>query len=105
MDEINKLPDGSGFFTMSFPLPKNHWIYKEGHNEPPMPLKMSGDNPHREAWVELATKVAKYAIRASTMNGKEMDFDPDAMVQNFVVGMLGYYSTTTNITDGGKSGQ
>jgi hypothetical protein len=24
------------------------------------------------------------------MNGKEMDFDPDAMVQNAIIGFLGY---------------
>ena len=26
------------------------------------------------------------------MNGKEMDFDPGALLQNLVVGMLGYWT-------------
>lgn len=43
---------------------------------------------------EIIRKVGKYAVRASTMNGREMDFDPDAMLQNLVVGMLGYWTET-----------
>jgi hypothetical protein len=34
----------------------------------------------------------KYAVRSATMNGAEMDFDPDALCQNLVVGMLGYFT-------------
>ena len=34
----------------------------------------------------------KYAVRCATMNGKEMDFDPDALLQNLVVGFLGYFT-------------
>ena len=43
--------------------------------------------------VKAVKEGARYAIRASTMNGKTEDFDPDAMVQNIVVGLLGYYPT------------
>lgn len=99
-----ELPDGSGFFTASFPLPKDHWLYKEGHNEPPMPFRMGTDHPHREAWADAITKAAKHAIRASTMNGKIVDFDPDAMVQNFVIGMLGYWAPGAQI-DGDRNGK
>ena len=35
---------------------------------------------------------ARYAIRGATMSGKDENFDPDAMVQNFIVGMLGYWT-------------
>ena len=34
----------------------------------------------------------KYAVRCATMNGKEMDFDPDALLQNLVTGFLGYHT-------------
>lgn len=90
IEEMERLPDGSGFATMSMPLPKDHWLTKEGFDEPPAPLRI-GTGEER---TELANKIrvaAKYAVRASTMNGKIDDFDPDAMVQNFVVGMLGYW--------------
>jgi hypothetical protein len=104
IQECAVLPDGSGFATMSMPLPKDHWLTADGHDEPPMPLRVG---KKQSLWIgqpdrltplnrtELAEQVraaAKYAIRASTMNGKENDFDPDAMVQNFVVGLLGYWT-------------
>ena len=99
------LPDGSGFATASFPLPKDHWIYGAGDYEPPPMVFRCGAKeeiivkpPHVDGlWVlkrdEMADKIrtaAKYAIRASTMKGREMDFDPDAMVKNLIVGLLGY---------------
>lgn len=89
------LPDGSGFATMSIPLPKDHWLYAEGFNVPPMGLRCGtamafGDRLGRQDLRQRIQEAAKYAIRASTMNGKEPDFDPDAMVQNFVTGLLGY---------------
>lgn len=86
---VTVLPDGSGFYTSSMPLPKDHWLAAEGFDNPPMPFRC-GQSARRE---ELKTKIrsaAKYAIRASTMNGKEEDFDPDAMVQNMIIGLLGY---------------
>lgn len=95
------LPDGSGFATMSMPLPKDHWMLADAPNTPPMPFRLGTDEsgrnllPRIESREEFARKIrmaARYAIRASTMNGRDTDFDPDAMVQNFVVGMLGYWT-------------
>lgn len=92
VNEIGALPDGSGFATASFPLPKDHWLTQPGHNIPPMPWRL-GIGPVRDQLAEKIQAVARYAIRASTMNGTEDDFDPDAMVQNFIVGMLGYWTS------------
>lgn len=96
MSEPTILPDGSAFFTMSFPLPETHWIYqrdKDGFTPPPpMPFRMGSDDPRRQQFNEMVRAAARYAIKASTRNGLEQDFDPDAMVQNFVVGMLGYHT-------------
>lgn len=94
IEEMQRLPDNSGFAVMSMPLPKDHWLTKEGFDEPPAPFLMGTGNPDREEWVKKIRTAAKYAIRAATMNGKTEDFDPDAMVQNFVVGMLGYFTST-----------
>lgn len=90
-DGVTVLPDGSGFFTASFPLPKDHWLTADGHNVPPMPWRMKAGEG-RTTVAEKVREAAKYAIRASTANGTEQDFDPDAMVQNFVVAMLGYWT-------------
>jgi hypothetical protein len=93
-----KLPDGSAFAVMSMPLPKNHWIYgdesveNEGFEPPPMPMRMGTDNPHRKPMEDMVRQAARYAIRSATMKGKEDDFDPDALVQQLVVGMLGYFT-------------
>lgn len=92
-----RLPDGSGFFTGTFPLPKTHWIYADHVNEPPMPMRTGTADLKRKELERQITAAARHAVRASTRNGKEMDFDPDAMVQNMIVGLIGYF------TEDGKS--
>ena len=57
-------------------------------HRPPMPMRV-GLGSKRNELADQVKAAARYAIRASTMNGKEMDFDPDAMVQNMIVGLLG----------------
>lgn len=100
-DNATILPDGSAFAVMSFPLPADHWLYQkdaEGFTPPPpMPLRMGVGNA-RDDMAEKVRAAARYAVKASTMNGQDDDFDPDAMVQNFVVGLLGYW------TEDGTSG-
>lgn len=127
------LPDGSGFMLASFPLSKDHWIYK-GTNEdilngyvrhesygdfnvPPMVFKMGAkdkaaitigqpdDDPSdagipvgrgvtmtKKGFAEAIRAAGRYAVRCSTLNGADMDFDPDALLQNLVVGFLGYWT-------------
>jgi hypothetical protein len=83
------LPDGSGFMIAAFPLPHNHWIH-EPAGDAPAPMRMGTDDPGREEWIGRMRVAARYAIKASTMNGAMVDFDPDAMEQNFIIAMLGY---------------
>ena len=87
------LSDGSSFFMGSFPLPKDHWIYSPTGN-PPMSWRVGTNSAKVRTRLEQNVRAAaKYAIKASTMSGKEMDFDPDAMIQNLIVGLLGYYTS------------
>lgn len=80
---------------------------------PPMPFRVGNAErvlvfatdqsatPALMSRAEFAAKITaaiRYAVRAATMNGKEMDFDPDALVQNAIVGLIGYW------TDSGLSG-
>jgi hypothetical protein len=101
--EMGRLPDNSGFAVMSMPLPEKHWIYGkdiEGYEAPPMVFRMGakemlivGENIlSREQMAEKIREAGKYAVRSATMSGKEMDFDPDALLQNLVVGFLGYWT-------------
>ena len=99
--EVGILPDGSGFACVSYPLPKDHWLIRDpdGDNVPPMPFRMGTSHPDRKRYAEALREAGKYALRASTMNGKDMDFDPDAVLQNLIVGMLGYWSEDGFSTD------
>ena len=106
--EMGALPDGSGFAMMSIPLRKDHWIYgakpeecnKVGddyYEPPPMPFRMgTKDAPRlnrtRQMWEEALRAAGRYAVRSATMKGAEMDFDPDALLQNLIVGFLGYHT-------------
>lgn len=58
-----------------------------------MPLQV-GLSEERDQLASAITEAARYAVRASTMNGQEKDFDPDAMVQNMIVGLIGYWTST-----------
>ena len=92
MSEPAILPDGSGFGTMSFPLPKDHWIYKEreyedGAIEPnDLPAPILTHSFRRQVIAAI-----RYAARGATNCGKEDDFDPDALVQNAVYALCGPY--------------
>jgi hypothetical protein len=76
--KASSLPDGSGFFTASYPLPEDHWLFSDIADA--LPIEASDPEKKQQ-------EAARYAIRAATNNGKIVDFDPDAMVQNFLVAM------------------
>ncbi len=101
-DGITVLPDGSAFCTASFPLPKDHWLYAETdeYEPPPMPFRRGTDDSERKDWEAKVRAAGRYAVRSATMNGKEKDFDPDALVQNLVVAMLGYHTPDGLSKDG-----
>lgn len=86
-----ELPDGSGCAVVSMPLPDGHWLTVPVRTYPPMPWRV-GQGGVRDTLVAEILPAARYAIRASTMNGQEVNFDPDAIVQNFIIGMLGYWT-------------
>jgi hypothetical protein len=92
IEHVERLPDGSGAAVMSMPLPTNHWLTQPGYNVPPMVFRKGTDDPARQEWAEKIRAAGRYAVRCATMNGAEDDFDPDALVQNLVVGMLGYFT-------------
>lgn len=76
---------------ISIPLPEQHWLFSQERNDPPMPYRL-GVGPFRHEVAENIRAAARYAIRSTTANGTILDFDPDAMVQNFIVGLLGYWT-------------
>ena len=95
---MRELPDGSGFFVGSLPLPQDHWLYaqqvagwdseRDCSPDTPMPIL---DNSQREA-VKIALR---WAVRGATMRGQESDFDPDALVLNAAYALCGPCGTVT----------
>lgn len=81
-------------------MPKDHWLYapsceqwddsRDTSADTPIPIL---DNSQRIA-VEAAIR---YAIRGATMNGKEPDFDPDALVQNAAYALCGPCGKTLKV--------
>jgi hypothetical protein len=87
-----QLPDGSGAAIASFLLQKDHWLYLRHDNVPPMPFRAGFNHPRFEELHDKVREAARYAVRCATMNGTSEDFDPDALVQNMLVGLLGYFT-------------
>lgn len=90
-----QLPDGSGVATGSFDLPADHWVYGsagEGSGEPPMAMRMGTVSPFRPIFEKAVRQAARYAVRATTQCGQSQQIDPDALVQNMIVGLLGYFT-------------
>lgn len=101
-DDFRVLPDGSSFFTASFPLPKDHWLYaprcpdwdsaRDTAADTPYPIV---PNDQREAVITAL----RWAIRGATMNGTEMDFDPDALALNAAYALCGPCAKTVESSD------
>jgi hypothetical protein len=88
----HRLPDGSGCFTASLPLPKTHWLYNPPRRDaPPMTMRMEA-GAMRAKVQEAVRQAVRYGLRAATRNGQDKDFDPDALEQNIIVGLLGYHT-------------
>lgn len=73
-------------------LPADHWVYEPAGWQPPAPWLTGTADPLRTQMERQIRAAAQWAIRGATMAGTDKDFDPDAMVQNFVIGMLGFFT-------------
>lgn len=81
---VDLIPEGDKLTLNSY-----HWLYLPGEDIPPIPFKMAYTHPWRKHVIAGIKKSAKYALRAATDNGRINDFDPDAVVQLMVKGMIG----------------
>ena len=98
-----------GFMTMNVAfaiitsdLPKDHWLYKSpvqmntggavDYEAPPMTMLAGRNDSLRKAMEPKVREALRYALRAATRSGREDDFDPDALEQNLIVGLFGYFT-------------
>ena len=87
-----RLPDDSGVALASIPLPKDHWIYDTNNERPePMALLSTAElsAEHGRDVREQLRAALRYAVRGATLCGRDMDFDPDALVINAVHALMG----------------
>lgn len=92
MGNFTVLPDGSAFANGSFPLPADHWLYAPRCEEWDSERDTSADTPTpilTDDQREAVKAAVRWAIRGATMNGTEMDFDPDALVLNAQYALCG----------------
>ncbi len=70
-------------------MPEDHWVMQPGENVPPSPVFYGV--PAERAFIirRCIREAGRYAIRAATGNGTILDFDPDAMLQEFELAMCG----------------
>jgi len=97
-NENNVLPDGSAFFVVSLPLPKDHWLYAPRAKGWDKERDTFPDTPHpilTHEQREAVVSAVRYAIRGATMCGQEPDFDPDALVQNAVYALCGPFTSVS----------
>lgn len=98
-DQLNRLPDGSGFFTGKMQLSKSHWLFNEklyGEEGPAHKIVFNDDRLRKEV-EKRVTFAVKYSLQICTDYGRDMDFDPDAVVQavlNVLFEQMEAYSIT-----------
>lgn len=93
-EPVTILPDGSAFAVMSYPLPKNHWLYADRqYNDGEYEPVELGKPILTHELSDIVVSAVRYAIRGATNCGKEMDFDPDALVQNTVYALCGPFTS------------
>ena len=89
---MNQLPDGSGFFVGSLPLPKDHWLCQPRCQEWDKERDTPADTPRpivSNDQRDAVLAALRWAIRGATMNGTMMDFDPDALALNAAYALCG----------------
>lgn len=99
-DAATVLPDGSAFAVYSYPLPKDHWLYapREYEQGAEVPKELAAPIL-THAVREQVVSAIRYAVRGATDCGKEIDFDPDALVQNAVYALCGPFSQLQPLAD------
>jgi hypothetical protein len=83
---------------MSVPLPEDHWLYvTDADGFTPRahyPMRAGSGSKARDYLSRIiAEHGGQYGVKAATSNGRENDFDPDALVRNIEIGLFGVFTS------------
>lgn len=81
---------GSG--VRKYGMRPDHWLYAERPDDFPQ-VVIGATDANRDR----VREAARYAIQGATDNGRILDFDPDAMVINFVNAICGTGSNLVSV--------
>lgn len=89
---------GYGQETTRTDLSRLHWLYavaEDGSNlPPPMGLRCglsnANDRRYRDVLARHVANAVRYGLKSATLNGRLRDFDPDALVENTIIGLFGH---------------
>lgn len=70
-------------------LPADHWLTQPGDNVLPAPVLKPTSDKKRAELVTAIREAGQYALRTVSENGRVSTFDPDALLQNLVLALLG----------------
>lgn len=84
MDDWTVLPDGSAYGVIELSLPADHWIYTDwefSSDDAVRPVEIENVSIP-EDYHENVKAAVRYALRGATGCGRDMSFDPDAVILN-----------------------
>lgn len=78
-------------------LPGNHWLFDRDEDgeigPPPMGHKLGTENPAYHRWVGRVEEAGRWAFKATVKSSTD-PVDPDALIANLVIGLLGFPTPT-----------
>lgn len=76
-------------------LADDHWLTQPGDNVLPAPVLKATTDKKRGELVTAIREAGMYALRTVSESGRVAAFDPDALLQNLVLALMGQTKTAT----------
>jgi hypothetical protein len=76
-------------------LADDHWLTQPGDNVPPAPVLKATSDKKRAELVTAIREAGMFALRTVSENGRVAAFDPDALLQNLALALLGEAQAAT----------
>jgi hypothetical protein len=77
-------------------LADDHWLTQPGDNVPPAPVLKAASDKKRAELVTAIREAGMFALRTVSENGRVAAFDPDALLQNLALALMGEAQADTS---------